>query len=320
MAQDIEINLERLHLQSGEMLHDHFIRARLYGRAGAPLVIMLGGISATRFVADGPDNTPGWWSALVRKDGPVDLNTVQVLGLDFAPSAETATPPLPLSTHDQAKRLAIVLDYLGIKKTAAIIGASYGGMVALAFAKAWPERVSALCIISASHRPFPLGVAWRGIQRRIVRMAIEAGRPDEGLALARELAMTTYRSAEEFTKRFDAVPTGEEPTRFDVCDYLLACGQKFTKTMTPERFLALSESIDMHRIDPTDLQTPTLLIASRSDQLAPPEEMQTLCDTLAGPSKLVTLDSPFGHDAFLKETRALGTHLCRFISEIPHDD
>lgn len=320
MAQDIEINQPQLDLQSGESLRNHTIRARLYGRAGAPLIIMLGGISATRFVAGGSDNTPGWWSALVGENGPVDLNKVQVLGLDFAPNDQGKAQTIPLSTHDQARRLVAILDHLGIQKAAAIIGASYGGMVALAFAKAWPKRVRALCIISASHRPFPLGVAWRGIQRRIVRMAIKAGRPDEGLALARELAMTTYRSAEEFTERFDAAPTGGDPTRFDVCDYLLACGQKFTKTMTPERFLALCESIDMHRIDPTGIHTPALLIASRSDQLAPPEEMQILCDELAGPSKLVTLDSPFGHDAFLKETRALGVHLCRFISEIPHDD
>jgi len=46
-------------------------------------------------------------------------------------------------------------------------------------------------------------VAWRGIQRRAVRLGIEAGRPKEGMKIARELAMTTYRTAEEFADRFD---------------------------------------------------------------------------------------------------------------------
>jgi len=318
MAQDVDVFLDHPALQGGDTLRGDHIRARLYGKKDAPLIIVLGGISATRFIADEAGQPAGWWPAMVCENGPVDLRKTQVLGLDFAPQSHGDGPAIALSTQEQANRLRSVLDHLGIETAAAIIGASYGGMVALAFAKDTPARLGALCVISATHRPFPLGVAWRGIQRRIVRLAIEAGRPEDGLALARELAMTTYRSAEEFTERFGAVPTGSQPTRFDVCEYLMARGAQFSGTMSAERFLALSESIDLHRVDPEDIKTPALLIASRTDQLAPPDEMQKLHARLAGPSDLVTLDSPFGHDAFLKETKALGSLLSAFINEKCH--
>ncbi|MDQ7019925.1 MAG: homoserine O-succinyltransferase [Robiginitomaculum sp.] len=318
MAQDVDVFLDHPALQGGDTPMGDHIRARLYGKKDAPLIIVLGGISATRFIADEAGQPAGWWPAMVGEGSPIDLRKTQVLGLDFAPQSHGDGSAIALSTQEQASRLRSVLDHLGIETAAAIIGASYGGMVALAFAKDTPARLGALCVISATHRPFPLGVAWRGIQRRIVRLAIQAGRPEDGLALARELAMTTYRSAEEFTERFEAMPTGANPTRFDVCDYLMACGAKFSSTMSAERFMALSESIDLHRVEPEDIKTPALLIASRSDQLAPPAEMQILQSRLGGPSDLVTLDSPYGHDAFLKETKALGSLLSAFINEQCH--
>ncbi len=315
MAHDVEVNLGDHTVQSGAVLIGDVVRGRLYGKAGAPIIVVLGGISATRFVAQTHQGMPGWWSAMVRDHGPIDLTQTQVLGLDFAPGDQDTDQDIPITSFDQAKRLEALLNHLGIAKVKAIIGASYGGMVALAFAKSAPTRIENLCIISAAHQPFALGVAWRGIQRRIVRMALEAGRPEEGLALARELAMTTYRSAEEFSARFDGRPSDTLPHGFDVCEYLVACGRKFSTTMSARRFLALSESIDLHNVRPEDITTPALLIASRSDQLAPPSQMQGLHDRLCGRAKLLTLDSPFGHDAFLKETESLGTILAALAYE-----
>lgn len=318
MARDVDVYLGNHTVQSGEILMGDRVCGRLYGHRDNPLIVVLGGISASRFVADNGNGKPGWWSTLVHEHGPVDLRHTQVLGLDFAPCDQTSGQPVSISTRDQADRLRALLDHLSIPKIASIIGASYGGMVAQAFARDTPERVEKLCIISAAHQPFALGVAWRGIQRRIVRMAIAAGRPEDGMALARELAMTTYRSADAFSSRFDARPTGASPMRFDVCDYLHYCGHAFAKSMSANRFLSLSESIDTHRIEPERLSIPALLIASRTDQLAPPEQMQQFQERLGGPATLVTLDSSFGHDAFLKETQALGPILSTFTKEKCH--
>ncbi len=319
MAQDIEICLGRHVLHTGQVLENDRIRGRLYGKAGAPMIVIMGGISANRFVCDGTTGHKGWWSALVHKGGPVDLNHVQVLGLDYAPqdhkTLHKARTPVCITTHDQARRLFALLAHLQISAPVSLIGSSYGGMVALAFAELFPARVEKLCIISAAHCPHPLGTGWRGIQRRMVRLSQANGQEEEGLALARELAMTTYRSSEEFTKRFATRQTGKAPARFDVDDYLLACGRKFTGTMGASRYLSLSESIDLHKVNPRNIDAPALLIASRTDQLTPPEQMHELSKGMAGKTQFITLDSPFGHDAFLKETKVLGTHLHTFTKE-----
>jgi len=179
----------------------------------------------------------------VHEGGPIDLTRFHVIGIDFAPNLGSDTPEA-ITTADQAERLKALLDAQGLTRIAAIIGSSYGGMTALAFAKNYPNAIEQLCIIGAAHRPYPIGVGWRGIQRRVVRLGIEAGRPEAGLKLARELAMTTYRTPQEFADRFALKETGRNPTRFDICDYLGSRGDVFAANMDAQRFLALSESIE----------------------------------------------------------------------------
>jgi homoserine O-acetyltransferase len=72
-----------------------------------------------------------------------------------------------------------------------------------------------------------------------------------------------------------------------------------------ESFLVLSESIDLHRVDATQVRTPATLIAVREDQLVPFADMQALSARLSGPRQLIEINSIFGHDAFLKERAAL---------------
>ena len=314
-GRDIDTHLGDWTLERGCKMRGDIVRSRLYGPDDAPLVVVLGGISATRHVADDPIKTRGWWSRLVRESGAVDLNQVRVLGLEFAPSAGGLDFPDTITTTDQAKRLKALLDDHKLGPVLAIVGSSYGGMCALAFARDYPKFVQHLCIIGAAHKPYPIGVGWRGIQRRIVRLGIEAGRPEEGLKLARELAMTTYRTPEEFADRFDLKETRANPASFDICDYLGSRGDAFAASMDAARFLALSESIDLHQIEPEAIQTPTLLMTAISDQLAPLPTMRELRDRLAGPSELYTFTSLYGHDAFLKEYDAMEPRLSSFMKE-----
>ena len=316
MARDIAVFLGDQTLDHGDILENDIVRGRMYGPEGAPIVVVLGGISAPRFVADGGEENKGWWSELVYKGGPIDLTQKRVLGLDFAPGNEQPDKRITITTADQARRLKALLEHLDIDKVEAIIGTSYGGMIALAFAQNYPDSLERLCVFGASHRPFPMGVGLRGIGRRIVDMAVKAGQPEQGLKLARELAMTTYRSPEEFTKRFDARPAAQRPFNCDVGDYLEYQGGRYHKIMKVNRFLALSESIDLHSIDPQKISVPCVLIGTRSDQLAPPSEMQALKDALAGPSELYILDSIYGHDSFLKECSLIAPILSDFLREV----
>ena len=321
MPRDITFNIGDNTLERGCVLKDDRVVGRLYGEDGKPVIVVMGCISASRFIADAQvsssrNNGRGWWSTLVHQGGPIDTQKFQVLGIDFAPTVDSNNRPDSITTFDQAARLKALLNAASISRVAAIIGSSYGGMTALAFAQAFPKLVGKLCVIGAAHKPYPIGVAWRGIQRRAVRLGIEAGRPKEGLKLARELAMTTYRTAEEFADRFELKETATSPSQFDICDYLGSRGDAFAELMDAERFLALSESIDLHRVEPEAITTPTLLMSAISDQLAPLTDMRELRDRLGGPSELFTFTSLFGHDAFLKEYDAMSPRLAEFCGNL----
>ena len=319
LGHDIEMKLGTHTLDRGCDLSDDVVHGRVYGNLEGPVIVVLGGISATRFVCDAPPHQKsrqgrGWWSRLVREGGAIDLNRFKVIGYDFAPNDGGDACPETITTTDQARRLKALLDSQGITKIAALIGSSYGGMCGLAFARDYPDMIGQLCIIGAAHRPYPIGVGWRGIQRRVVRLGLEAGKPEEGLKLARELAMTTYRTPEEFAHRFDLKETATNPSQFDICDYLGSRGDVFAANMDARRFLALSESVDLHRVEPESISTPTLLMTAISDQLAPLPDMRELRDRLAGSSELFTFTSLYGHDAFLKEYDAMDPRLAEFCA------
>ncbi|MEJ1960785.1 MAG: alpha/beta fold hydrolase [Gammaproteobacteria bacterium] len=201
--------------------------------------------------------------------------------------------------------LLALLDQLNIKSLRAIAGGSYGGMVALAFGERYPERVSQLLVIGASDRAHPMSTAWRSVQRRIVRFAVDCGKSKEGLQLARALAMSTYRSSEEFAARFGGSATqGEQGFVFPVEDYLFARGADYAAKHRSEAFLCLSESIDLHRVDASRIFVPTAAVAIREDQLVPLGDVRTMVARLPT-GRLHEISSVYGHDAFLKECEQL---------------
>lgn len=273
------------------------IRVRFHGRRDGPLVITAGGISARRFVT----GESGWWTPIVDEGGAIDLNTYCVLGFDFAPTEERRTAVTP---DIQARLLVGALDALGVKTAHAFVGASYGGMVGLALGAIAPERIERLCIISAAHKPAALARAWRGVQRRMVEFAIAQGAPEQGLALARQLAMITYRSGEEFETRFGAEIDADGRSELD--RYLISRGQAFTSIASAERWISLSEAIDRFSVEPEQVRVPTTVVACPTDQLAPLADMEELARRLPRCEGFHLLPSLCGHDAFLKEPDRLG--------------
>jgi homoserine O-acetyltransferase/O-succinyltransferase len=284
---------------------------RLVGPANAPVVCALGGISANRRVFDSEEPRKGWWSEVVGPGQALDADRFRVLSFDYlGGSAETTGPTSSsqfpnISTYDQAELLVRLLNNLGLKSLRAIVGGSYGGMVALAFGERYPERVSRLVVIGAADRTHPMATAWRSVQRQILRFAVECGRPKDGLQLARSLAMSTYRSAEEFEARFNAAPTRDgERFTFPVERYLNARGSDFAERHHPESILCLSESIDLHHVDATRIFVPTTIVAIREDQLVPLTDLRGLAARLPA-ARLHEISSIYGHDAFLKESDQL---------------
>jgi homoserine O-acetyltransferase len=118
--------------------------------------------------------------------------------------------------------------------------------------------------------------------------------------------MATYRSPRELAERFAGAPQlADGAARFPVEDYLEARGRAFASAFDPEAFLCLSQAIDLHCVEPRSITVPTTLVAVASDQLVPPEQVRALGARLAGPARLIEIDSRFGHDAFLADAAAL---------------
>lgn len=296
-------------LASGDALGDEAVRVRLQGTLHAPVVAVLGGISAGRCVA----GREGWWKDVVAVRASVDLERYCVLGVDFAPLSDRR---VRISPDDQARLIELALDRLGVSALHGFVGASYGAMVGMALAQRAPARVERLCIISASCKPSAQGLAWRGVQRRIVEFGLAHGDAEGGLSLARQLAMTTYRSNEEFAARFGAGLA--EDGLGEVDRYLIARGEAYPSVMLPQRWLSLSEAIDRHSVDPERILAQTTLVACPTDQLAPFAELEALSRRLPRLRAFHALPSIYGHDAFLKETAALRPILSAALEANPH--
>ena len=309
-----------LDLHFGGRLDRVELAYRLAGAGGAPVVAVLGGISAGRNVFSLQSDAPGWWEDAIGPGRALDTDRYRVLGIDFLGGSHRSTGPgvgqvFPsVSAFDQARLLVALMDRLGIARLRASLGASYGGMVTLALAQAHPQRVEHAVVLSAAHRTHPMSTAWRSVQRAIVRYALGHGEGPRGLVLARALAMATYRSAREFEERFpgqaEATPEG---FRFPVESYLLARGESYAAVYRPEAFVCLSESIDLHRVDPAAIRVPTTLLGVEEDQLVPLADMRQLRDQHGGNCSLIEISSIYGHDAFLKETEVLRDLLARAL-------
>ena len=299
-------------LESGERLAAAEVAGRLHGPDRGPLVVVAGGISSDRFAAR-------WWSWAVRAGGPVDLNRVRVLAVDLPPGRDE--PGVTITTTDQARLLNLLLEAIGEPRLDAFVGASYGGCIGLAFAAAFPQRIGHLVAISAAHRSHPAATAWRGVQRRLLAFARDCGREAEGVALARELAMITYRTPDEFALRFASTPPAEAGAPYPVCDYLIARGAAYAEATSATRWIALSDSLDRHDIAPEAVRCPLTVVGFTSDQLVPVEDSRELAARAPNLTRLIEAPSIFGHDAFLKERELVGRALHDALSPLyatPH--
>lgn len=295
----------------GEFAHDlamrHAGRRRVriawetLGPDDAPALFVAGGISADRHLAASPD-VPGrgWLDGLVGTGRALDPARRRLVSFDWV--GADGGIDAPIDTADQADAIAALLDELGIATLAAFVGYSYGALAGLQLAVRHPARLQRLVAVSGAHRAHPYAAAWRALQRRAVALGGLQCADAQGLCLARQFAMLSYRTQEEFAGRFDAAPeiiNGQ--VRVAAEDYLDAAGARFAAHTPVTAWLRLSESIDLHRIDPAAVDVPTTVVAVEGDRLVPLADSVALVEGLGKPGRLRILRSPFGHDAFLKE-------------------
>lgn len=270
------------------------IRYRIIGQGGRPLVAVLGGISADRRIDE-------WWREMICGNAALDPERYRLVGIDWLDRLPDARC---VDTADQAAALGTLLESLGEKRFAAIVGSSFGAMVGLALAQHYPERIDHLIAISGAHRSTPSATAQRVLQRHIIRALARDGKAQRGLALARALALTGYRPDALFDQRFH----DPDPVRVieGLESYLEFNGRRFARTFDVGRYLALSEAIDRHFVAPESIGCPVDLVGTPSDRLVPLTQLRALAGAIGFHARLHCIDSPFGHDAFLKSPDLIG--------------
>ena len=278
------------------------LRYELLGEAGLPVVFVAGGISAHRHVVASetfPEN--GWANALAQAGRALDPARRRLLAIDYI--GADGKLDVPLETADQADAIVQLLDALKIEQLHAFVGYSYGALVGLQLAARHPSRLRKLIAVSGAHRAHPYASAWRALQRKAVALGQLQCADAQGLSLARQFAMLSYRTPEEFDERFDTAPeiiNGR--VRCAAEDYLDAAGAQYVARTPVTAYLRLSESIDLHRLDPAQVGVPTVVVAVEGDRLVPLADSVALVEGLGTRGQLRVLRSPYGHDAFLKET------------------
>jgi homoserine O-acetyltransferase len=287
-------------------------------------------------------------------DGVFDLDRDCVIGINILGSCYGSTgptsinsatgklygPDFPLvSVRDIVRAQAQVLDLLQIPRVRAVVGASIGGMQALQWAVEFPQRIGQCVAIGAAPLN-AMGLALNHLQRQAIQLDPKwrGGNygddpPVAGLALARAIAMCSYKSPELFEERFGRKPNrnGEDPfrslhDRFDVGGYLDHQGKKFNERFDANSYLVISKAMDTfdlargyasERAALSRISAPVLLVGISTDWLFPPADMRALSrriNDVGGHSEYVELESAHGHDGFLADFHLLAPILREFLT------
>ncbi len=297
-----------------------------------------------------------WWPEMIGSGRPLDparqcILSVNVLGSCYGSTGPTSLDPrtgrpyggdFPIvSIEDMVRAQAQLLDYLGIDRLRAAIGGSIGGMQALAWTTLYPQRVERCIAIGACPLP-ALGLALSHLQRQAIRSdpAWRGGHypPDEppadGLALARAIAMCTYKSDVLFDERYGRRPnrTGEDPAhsldaRFDVSGYLDYQGQIFVRRFDANSYLVITKAMDLFDLGKTPaeeaatlrrIRARVLLVGIASDWLFPPADIQALAARMRAAgveAQYLEIPSAHGHDGFLADAGHLAPLVAPLLSE-----
>ena len=235
-----------------------------------------------------------------------------------------------VSIRDMVRLQALLLDHLGVGALKLVLGPSLGGMQVLEWAATFPGRVRALAPIGVSGRHSAWCIAIGEAQRRAIYLdpLWREGRypadkpPRHGLAVARMMAMVSYRSWENFEARFGR-KTQDWDGQFAASSYINYQGEKLYRRFDANTYVRLTQAMDSHDVargrgDYAEvlgaIDIPALVVSVDSDVLYPPHEQRELADLLPQ-ARYEVLHTPAGHDGFLIETDALSEMILRFMQD-----
>jgi len=355
---------EPLALKAGKTLAAYELVYETYGtlnadRSNAVLVChaLSGNHHVAGYYADDPKKA-GWWDNMIGPGKPIDTDRFFVIGVNNLGGCHGSTGPstidpatgqpfgasFPLMTvEDWVASQARLMDRLGIRKLAAAIGGSLGGMQAMQWTLSFPDRIRHAFVIAAAARLSTQNIAFNDVARQAIltdpdfhggHFYAHKAIPARGLKLARMLGHITYLSEDLLMEKF-----GRERKRleaaldydveFEVESYLRYQGDKFAQVFDANTYLLMTKALDY--FDPAkeaggDLAkalapaSAGFFVASfTSDWRFPPIRSREILKGLVGASKSVTyaeIDAPHGHDAFLLDNRSYHELVAAYVDNI----
>ena len=286
-----------------------------------------------------------WWPQLFGADGVFDLAHDCIIGINIIGSCYGSTGPASLDPAtgrpygasfpviglpDMVRAQAELIASLGIARLRAVVGGSIGGMQAIQWAADFPERVGQVIAVGAAPLS-AMGLALNHLQRQAIQNDARwqhgdyqpDNAPRAGLALARAIAMCSYKSAELFAERFARRPNrgGEDPHaalqgRYDIGGYLDYQGEIFTRRFDANAYLIITKAMDNFDLGVSHesaaalsrISAPVLLVGIESDWLFPAADVKAVAERMRTAGVEVTyaeLATSHGHDGFLADAAEL---------------
>ena len=345
-AQSVEFK-ETLILESGDQLESLEIIFETYGnlnpeKTNAILVChALSGNHHSAGYYKNPDERKGWWDSLIGPGKAIDTNKYFVVspnnlggchGTTGPTSIDPKTqeiygPDFPMITvSDWVNCQALLADHLGIQVWHSVIGGSLGGMQALNWSIAYPDRIKKAGIIAAAPKLSAQNIAFNEVARQAIitdpdyqdGYYLKVGKsPKRGLRLARMVGHITYLSDEAMRDKFGReLKEGKlnfgYGAEFEVESYLRYQGDIFSESFDANTYLLMTKLLDY--FDPADkcngnlvkafepIKAQVMVISFTSDWRFSPERSKEISDALLEANKNVSyleIKSTHGHDSFL---------------------
>jgi homoserine O-acetyltransferase len=345
-----------LSLSSGASIANYTLAYETYGTLNAErsnAVLVCHALNASHHVAGvyaGQEKSEGWWDNMIGPGKPVDTNRFFVIGINNLGSCFGSTGPMhvnpatgrvygadfPVVTvEDWVRAQAALLDTLGIRRLAAVMGGSLGGMQALSWTLQYPERVRHAVVIASAPSLTAQNIAFNEVARRaiVTDPDFNGGHfyehgviPKRGLRIARMIGHITYQSDdlmnEKFGRALRSAVEGDvssadflystQEVEFQIESYLRYNGDKFSEYFDANTYLLITRALDY--FDPArahggDLRAALaratakfLLVSFTTDWRFAPARSREIVKALLDNRRNVSyaeIDAPHGHDAFL---------------------
>jgi homoserine O-acetyltransferase len=282
-----------------------------------------------------------WWTRMFgpgraldpQKDFVVCSN---ILGSCYGTTGPTSIDPATgapwlgsfpaITVRDIVRVQQALCSALGVRRVRMVLGGSLGGMQALEWALLYPSLVESVAFIASTgrHSAWCIGLSEAQRQAIYADPCWKGGRydpadpPSAGLAVARQVAMISYRSQPSFELRFARRAQAED--LFAIESYLRYQGRQLVDRFDAATYVALTRAMDTHDVARgrgdyeevlRSVKQPMLVVSIDSDVLYWPWEQREVA-SLAPNARLAVMDSPHGHDAFLIDVDRLSDMVADF--------